>query len=114
MPEFKKEGRGFKMKGWSAFTKKDDYTPQSQRDDKEYTPQSQKQTRVEKITKETGGGKTKVGKFIEKARNTKVGKVVEGAVKATGAYQTINLASKLGAKYKAKKGDKKVMKAGKK
>ena len=24
MPEFKKEGRGFKMKGWSPFTKDDE------------------------------------------------------------------------------------------
>ena len=43
MPEFKKEGRGFKMKGWSPFTKDDEYTPQTttRRDiDTDITPQS--------------------------------------------------------------------------
>ena len=70
MPNFKQGGRGFQMKGWSAFSKKEDYTPQSQRNDKEYTPQSQ--VKETKPTGTTEGISEKLQKNITLSeKNTK-------------------------------------------
>ena len=90
MPNFKQGGRGFQMKGWSAFTKKDDYTPQSQRNDKEYTPQSQKEETKPSINVNFKTKEKQIPKWKQSLK--KIGNTI---LKTQPMYHAVKLGDKL-------------------
>tara|TARA_R100000655_G_scaffold9702_1_gene24006 strand:+ start:4207 stop:4596 length:390 start_codon:yes stop_codon:yes gene_type:complete len=51
MPNFKQERKGFKMKGWSAFTKKDKESPYKYDKNLTYTSQNKKNKKGDHIKK---------------------------------------------------------------
>ena len=93
MPNFKQGGKGFQMKGWSAFTKKDDYTPQSKDPDSmDYKPQSVVEDKKEEKPTIKVDLKTKPKKENKwKKALKKIGKAV---LKGQPAYQILKAIDK--------------------